>query len=636
VSRARGRARSTLAVVPALAALAVCLPSTAQANRIAVLSCHGPGGEALGHDGWINERTADGGMVALDSCGAGGAGSLSLELGGNSGGYGDEARTEWMFNAPSWGSIVSYRVALADSYTSPYGGGGVGQAFVVASDESDPSYDYRNLGYGGLGPSVIERTAPAADDFVRLNASCDGQNGRCPAGAIVSRLDVSATRIVLSDPSTPTVTGLTGTLLAPGALRGSVALDVSAGDEGPGVYSAQLSVDGAPAAPVIFDTNGGWCQSLGASGEAPRSFAHPDPCPKHASTTVSLDTSALADGRHSISLRVDDASGNATTPLESTIETDNAPQGAAVPQVTPGAPAVGATLSATPGAWSAPAGAGAISYGYAWLSCDASGAGCVPLAGASEPSLTVGEAQAGRTLRVKVTASDRDGLSSAESEPTALVSGARGAANGVGATDGARLLLAGPGSFTRAYATSAVELSGRLLSPAGAPIAGAVIDVLSYVPGGRSGVLGQVVTGADGAFAAHVARGSSRTIALGYRSFSLEPSYTAIAHVSELVRAGVLLRAEPPRSSSYGRVTFSGRVLGMPANTRVIVELLVRYRGQWQPIRTPRCGRDGRFRIPYVFQGARGSFPFRVSVPGGQAAFPYAAGTSGVVLVRAG
>ena len=635
MSRAARTGRLALVVLPVLAALAACMPATAVANRIAVLSCHGPAGEALGHDGWLNQRTADAGMVALDTCGAGGAGALSLELGGNSNGYPDAASTEWMFDAPSWGSIVSYRVAIADSYTSPYAGG-LGQSFVIASDEADPNYDYRNLGYGGLGASVIERTAPAADDYLRLNASCDGANGRCPANAIVSRLDVSATRIVLSDPSTPTVTGLTGTLLVAGALRGSVALNVAAGDEGPGVYSAALSVDGTPAAPAIFDTNGGWCQSLGPSGEAQRSFAHPDPCPKHASTTLTLDTAALADGAHSISLRVDDASGNATTPLETTIQTDNAPRQSAPPQVAPSAPTVGATLSASPGTWNDPPGAGTIGYGYTWLSCDAGGQGCTPIPGADAATFSVTGAQAGHTLRVTIGASDRDGVASAQSEATQLVSGAIGAPNGFAASDGARLLVSGPVSFARGYGASGLTLNGRLLSPGGTPIAGATIDVLSSASSVTPGVIGQVGTGADGTFTARIPRGASRTITLAYRSFSLEPGYTTSVQVSELVRAGVLLSAAPARTSSQGRVTFSGRVLGAPSHGGVIVELLVRYRGRWQPIRTPRTGPGGRFRISYAFQGARGVFPFKVTVPGGQAAFPYAAGASRVLPVRAG
>ncbi|HEX3510650.1 MAG TPA: hypothetical protein VHT27_06065 [Solirubrobacteraceae bacterium] len=626
------------ASIGAIALLAAGSAPAAQANRLAVLSCHGPGGEALGDDGWLNERTADGDMVALDTCGEAGAGSLHLELAGNSGGYGNGAQTEWVFTSPSWGSIVSYRVQVADSFTTVYGEGGadgVGQAFVIASDESDPNYDYRNLGSGSFGASVLERTPPAPDHSLVLNASCDGQSGTCPANMIVSRLDVSATRVTLNDPSTPTVNAMTGSLLASNTLRGTVALNLAASDEGPGVYSAALILDGVPQAPQIFDTNGGWCESLGPSGEAPRSFAHPDPCPQHASTTLTLDTTGLADGTHTIALRVDDASGNATTPLESTIQTDNAPQSSAPPQIAPAAPTVGATLTATPGSWSAPAGAGSVSYGYSWLSCDAGGQSCSAIAGANGSSFTVTAAQARRTLRVALSAADSDGIASAESEASAAVSGAIGVPNGIGASDGARLLLAGPAAFVRAYGSSALVIEGRLLTPVGAPIAGAQIDVLASSGDEGASVIGHASTGADGSFSARVPRGPSRVITLAYRSFSLQAGYTASAHVGELVRAGVLASTSRRRTSSYGRVTFSGRVLGA-SRTGVIVELLVRYRGRWQPIRTPRTAANGTFRISYVFRGAGGAFPFKVTVPGGQAGFPYAAGASRVLLVRAG
>ncbi len=625
---------------PALAALAAlalaCAAGPARANRIAVLSCHGPSGEAIGHDGWINERTGDAGMVALDSCASGAAGAMSLDLAGNSNGYPDQAREEWTFYAPPWGSILSYRLAIADSATTPYQGAGVGQAFVSASDEGDPIYDYRNIGSGPLGASVIERTPPAPDRWLLLNASCDGLLGRCPANVLVSRLDVGETRVTLDDPTTPVVSSLGGTLLAAGPLRGTVALNIAAADEGPGVYSAQLSIDGTPGTPVIFDANGGRCHSLGPSGDAPRSFAHPDPCPQHASTTLTLDTSALPDGTHVVSLRVDDASGNAIVPLETTVQTDNAPQSVAAPEIAPGGAEVGARLSANPGSWSAPAGAGPIVYGYAWLACDAAGQGCSPIPGASGPSFTPSEAQAAHTLRVQVTAGDRDGSTSARSEASAQVSGAIGIPNGLGASDGARIVLDGRATLNRSYARSALSLSGRLLAPTGAPIDGAQIDVLSAGAGQAAGVVAHALTGADGAFTAHVPRGASRTLTLAYRSFSLEPGYTASVRVSETVRAGVLLAASPGRTSPHGRVTFSGRVLGLPAGAGAIVELLVRYRGSWQPIRTPRTGPGGRFRIAYVFQGAYGSFPFQVRVPGGQAALPYTAGSSRIVTVWAG
>ena len=57
----------------------------------------------------------------------------------------------------------------------------------------------------------------------------------------------------------------------------------------------------------------------------------------------------------------------------------------------------------------------------------------------------------------------------------------------------------------------------------------------------------------------------------------------------------------------------------------VVVELLVHYRGRWEPFRDPR-DRQARAlpRCDTSFQGAVGRFPFRAEILGGQAGFPYA------------
>jgi hypothetical protein len=68
----------------------------------------------------------------------------------------------------------------------------------------------------------------------------------------------------------------------------------------------------------------------------------------------------------------------------------------------------------------------------------------------------------------------------------------------------------------------------------------------------------------------------------------------------------------------------------------VIVELLVHYRGAWQPFRTPRTDGRGRFSARYQFQGAVGRFPFRAEAPSGQAGFPYVQGHSSTVTVSTG
>jgi len=65
----------------------------------------------------------------------------------------------------------------------------------------------------------------------------------------------------------------------------------------------------------------------------------------------------------------------------------------------------------------------------------------------------------------------------------------------------------------------------------------------------------------------------------------------------------------------------------------VSVDLLVHYRGHWEPFRTPRTDAAGHFTVVYQFEGARGRFPFRAEVPPSQADFAFGRGFSGVVDV---
>jgi hypothetical protein len=69
------------------------------------------------------------------------------------------------------------------------------------------------------------------------------------------------------------------------------------------------------------------------------------------------------------------------------------------------------------------AGAGALSYAYEWQRCNAEGAGCAPIEGASEPSYTLTNEDRGKALRVKVTVTVPLGSQSAVSAPTAPTPG---------------------------------------------------------------------------------------------------------------------------------------------------------------------------------------------------------------------
>lgn len=90
------------------------------------------------------------------------------------------------------------------------------------------------------------------------------------------------------------------------------------------------------------------------------------------------------------------------------------------PPAISGTPKVGQTLTASDGTWSnAP-----TSFTYQWLRCNASGNSCVNVANGTQKTYTLVGADAGHTMRVRVTATNVDGSSSSESAQTAAVAAA--------------------------------------------------------------------------------------------------------------------------------------------------------------------------------------------------------------------
>ncbi len=211
---------------------------------------------------------------------------------------------------------------------------------------------------------------------------------------------------------------------------------------------------------------------------------------------------------------------------------------------------------------------------------------------------------------------------------TSSETGPAGSPNGSGASEGAHLQLGISSPISRAYAKRALQVTGRLLNAQGLPIAGASLDVLQQVDGATRELIGRARTGSDGTFAATVPGGPSRTIEIAYRAFSTDPGYAAVAMLAESVHAGVQLGVSPHRTGSESKITLSGRVLGPVPPQGVVVELLVHYRGHWEPFRDPRTDSRGRFRVVYQFQGGIGRFPFRALVFGSQGDFPFALGES--------
>jgi hypothetical protein len=105
------------------------------------------------------------------------------------------------------------------------------------------------------------------------------------------------------------------------------------------------------------------------------------------------------------------------SPTGSAAEQQYAPQNTAPPTIS-GTASVGQTLTATTGTFT---GDQPITYTFQWQRCDASGNGCVAIAGATAQTYTLAAADLAHTIRVAVTARNATGTATATSVPTAAV-----------------------------------------------------------------------------------------------------------------------------------------------------------------------------------------------------------------------
>lgn len=96
---------------------------------------------------------------------------------------------------------------------------------------------------------------------------------------------------------------------------------------------------------------------------------------------------------------------------------DNARPRVIVEPTISGTPAIGQQLTANPGSWANIP----DRYTYQWLSCDAAGAACAPIAGATGSVFGVRSDDLGRTLRVDVTAINPFGRTRKTSNATGVV-----------------------------------------------------------------------------------------------------------------------------------------------------------------------------------------------------------------------
>lgn len=651
----------------ALAGCGAFASAAAYAGTWTLASCRQPDGSPAPTEGWSTAAAGSPGAYSGDSdtCKEGGALSAFDSGAGVQSPY---SGPEWVFTAPAGSTITGGTVTA--SLTSPGG-----QAWLATPTAAYESADvFANCQYnqpcgasGTLtGTFAITHTGGSHLYAVAVCVGTYEGATKCPeGGGTDAAVSVSAAEIELANSATPATSEVAGTLISSSSARGTEELTLNATDrEGPGVYRLDVLAGGKTLYEGTPDTNGGRCVPVG-EGAGGLLFDHIQPCRQQESIALPIDTIALPDGSHTLKVTITDAAGNSAVVYDQAITTDNAPEDSIAPAITTGGQAqVGTTLSSQPGAWSAPEGAGSITYAYRWQSCKGSGEGCQPIAGAESASYTPSPADVGHTLRVTVTAADSDGHTAISSAPSAVVaapSGSLGAqpgpgtstpellspppggkpaaglkggsASSTGSTTRAVLHLGTRNRITRSFKHRALHLRGRLLDSRHHPIAHARLAVLQQIGDGRWQMIGHANSGGKGRFVAHIPPGPSRKIEIAYKDAGRH-GYAAAAKVHEKVRAGVRLHVHPRHTGRTGTIVLTGRVLGRVPSHGVLVALLVHYRGKWVPFRDPHTNRHGRFKVAYRFQGAVGRFPFRAQVPGGQAHFPFATGKSEVIHVR--
>jgi hypothetical protein len=219
--------------------------------------------------------------------------------------------------------------------------------------------------------------------------------------------------------------------------------------------------------------------------------------------------------------------------------------------------------------------------------------------------------------------------STSVTEPAASVAPApleRGPCNGTPCDEAAKLIATAgePTTITRALGRSSVMLTGRLTSPAGAPIKNAQIKFLQQIAGSAPVTqIASTMTSANGSWSLKASAGASRLLQVAFYSHTLDTVPASILDFHENVQGALSMHA-PRRAWPSRPVTFTGELAGgyVPAGGES-VQIEIFYGRRWRTIEVLPTNSQGRWSYKYVFSlGVRATYLFRAAtVP--NAGYPF-------------
>ncbi len=571
--------RTLTTLVVAAALLASLTPSTAVAGRYHVYSCRTPDGEPAPADGWSGSSAPGGAYddYATNSCGTGGA--LIAALGESTTHAANVDRVSWAFAVPGFATAVNANLWRAGYLHGRAGEHGTYQ-FWLAGPKLTNVFDECIFAIGcHLQGEPSATMVPSNEEEV-------------PPGNLGSELFMSV----------------------------SCASGMSGGECGDGfsdpnnyaavvyLYAADITLE-QTAGPTAGDVGGELATAAAVSGTSDLTFDASDPGSGVYAAVITIDGTVLQE-----------------TPLDE--------DGGRCREVGEAGDGLPAFLYLQP---------------------------CLPSLSADVALDTTRLTNGAHHLVVSVldaagnsaTVLDRDITIANPTPPAGAPSGGGGAGgsaggagavgplNGADASASATLVVGwkgvrGPHQTTSFGRSETVE--GRLTGPAGVPIGGAEIGLVSVLAfqGAAPTGLSPPRTSAEGTFSLRIPPGSSsRTLRFSYSTHVGEATAAATALLALTVKAGLRLTISPPRTSPGGRIYFNGRLLGgpVPPSGKLLVLEARSGGGRWIKFEVVRSGPRGRYHASYRFRfPGPARYQFRVlSEP--EADYPYGVGASNVVAV---
>jgi hypothetical protein len=218
----------------------------------------------------------------------------------------------------------------------------------------------------------------------------------------------------------------------------------------------------------------------------------------------------------------------------------------------------------------------------------------------------------------------------------------RGAANGSGASEPARVLLRFANTKRKRQTVRyyrKISVRGRLINASGNPISGAEVRLLTRdLRQGASAIDRKGLrTGSDGSFRVTVRARASRQLQFAWRARANDARFAANGYLALKARAGGSLRVRPKAVRVGRSVALSGRLKGVRrAGVPIVLQGKLRGARRFQTFADTTSRRRGTFKGRYTFRsaGSRGrTFVFRARIrraPG----FPYETGVTRTVRVR--